>query len=287
VGEEFDCAVSAKEEGAMNMTMRIVLYCLLGGLSLTIVTAGAGHFGWWWLSGVVLSAAYVPVARFGPRRWWMQFGVILPSLFVVGSLCTESEVWVFFPALRGRVGRDMAGGFVLYLIVAVALASLAWLLRMTEESDVVPEHRTVWGAGAMVLTSGFAYVVYYLIFGWITYSMFTRQYYPEGESIARNMGLLFWLIELARGILMTLAVLPAIYSLRMRRWPAAIAIGVLVWVVGGLAPLLVPNELMGSTQRFIHIIEILTQNAALGVTAVLLLRPARRGFASSELPATG
>ena len=271
----------------MNMTMRIVLYCLLGGLSLTIVTAGAGHFGWWWLSGVVLSAAYVPVARFGPRRWWMQFGVILPSLFVVGSLCTESEVWVFFPALRGRVGRDMAGGFVLYLIVAVALASLARLLRVTEESDVVPEHRTAWAAGGMVLASGFAYVVYYLIFGWITYSMFTRQYYPEGESIARNMGLLFWLIELARGILMTLAVLPAIYSLRMRRWPAAIAIGVLVWVVGGLAPLLVPNELMGSTQRFIHIIEILTQNAALGVTAVLLLRPARRGFASSELPVTG
>ena len=143
----------------MTMTMRIVLYCLLGGLSLTIATAGAGHFGWWWLSGVVLSAAYVPVARFGPRRWWMQFGVILPSLFVVGSLCTESEVWVFFPALRGRVGRDMVGGFVLYLIVAVALAALAKLLRLTEESDVVPEHRAAWAAGGMVLVSGFAYMV--------------------------------------------------------------------------------------------------------------------------------
>jgi hypothetical protein len=73
----------------------------------------------------------------------------------------------------------------------------------------------------------------------------------------------------------------------MRRWPAAIAIGILMWVVGGLAPLLVPNELMGSTQRFIHIVEILTQNVSLGVTAVLLLRPGRRGFASSELPVTG
>ena len=115
--------------------------------------------------------------------------------------------------------------------------------------------------------------------------MFTKQYYPGGAEIARSMGLLFWWIELARGVLMTLAVLPVIYTLRMRRWQAAIAIGALVWVVGGLAPLLVPNALMGGTQRFIHIVEILTQNASLGVTAVLLLRPTRRELTSSELPA--
>ena len=85
---------------------------------------------------------------------------------------------------------------------------------------------------------------------------------------------------------MTLSVVPVIYTLRMRRWQAAIAVGVLVWVVGGLAPLIVPNELLGPTQRFIHTIEILTQNASLGVTAVLLLRPARRRLASSQLATT-
>ncbi len=267
----------------MSMTMRIVLYCLLGGLSLTIAAAGAGHFGWWWSSGVALAAAFVPVARFGPRAWWIQVGVILPCLFVVGSVCTESEVALFFPALRGRVGRDTAGGLVMYLIVALVLASLARLLRLTDEPDVVPEHRRAWAGGAMVLLSGFAYVVYYLIFGSITYTMFTRQYYPEGESIARALGLEFWLIELARGVLMTLAVVPAIYTLRMRRWQAAVAIGILLWVVGGAAPLLVPNGLMGSTQRYIHIVEIFTQNFLLGVTAVLLLRPARGSHASTEL----
>jgi hypothetical protein len=265
------------------MNMRTVVYCLLGGLSLTTAAAGAGHFGWWWLSGVVLSAAFVPVARFGPRSWWMQFGVTLPCLFVVGSLCTASEVAIFFPGLRWTVKQDIVGGFVMYAIVAAALASLAKLLKLTEEPGVVPERRSGWTAGWMVLLSGFSYVVYYLIFGSITYTMFTRQYYPEGADLARSLGLLFWLIELARGILMTLVVVPVIYTLRMRRWPAAIAVGVLLWVVGGLAPLLVPNALMGSTQRFIHIVEILTQNAALGVTAVLLLRPARRSSNPSEL----
>jgi hypothetical protein len=260
----------------MTMTMRIVLYCLLGGLSLTIAAAGAGHFGWWWLSGVVLSAAFVPVVRFGPRRWPGRFLAILLPLFVVGSLCTRWEVAVFFPNLRGAAGHDLAAGFVMDLIVALVLALLPSFLKLADLSGSPPELWSPWIAGGMVLLSGVAYVIYYLIFGWITYAVFTKQYYPEAESIARSLGLRLWLIELSRGILMTLSVLPAIFTLRMRRWPAAIAVGVLLWVVGGAAPLLVPNALMVPAQRYIHIVEILTQNAALGVTAVLLLRPRER-----------
>jgi hypothetical protein len=37
--------------------------------------------------------------------------------------------------------------------------------------------------------------------------------------------------------------------------------------------LLLPNTMMVSSQRYIHIIEIMTQNVLLGVTEVLLLRP--------------
>jgi type IV secretory pathway TrbD component len=277
VGEELDRAVSAKRERAMTMTVRIFLYCLLGGLSLTIAAAGAGHFGWWWLSGVVLSAAFVPVVRFGPRSWPARFATILPPLFVVGTLCTQWEVAIFFPGLRGVAGRDLAAGLVMDLIVAVVLGLLLpKVLKLTDLSDSLPEMWSPWITAGMVLLSGVAYVIYYLIFGWITYGIFTKQYYPEAESIARSLGLRLWLMELARGILMTLSVLPAIFALRMRRWHAAIAVGVLLWVVGGVSPLLVPNALMVPAQRYIHIVEILTQNAALGITAVLLLRPRNR-----------
>jgi hypothetical protein len=151
------------------------------------------------------------------------------------------------------------------------------LLKLTDLSYSLPEMWSPWIAAGMVLLSGVAYVIYYLIFGWIAYAMFTKQYYPEAENIARSLGLRLWLMELARGILMTLSVLPAIFVLRMRRWPAAIAVGALLWVVGGVSPLLVPNALMVPAQRYIHIVEILTQNAALGITAVLLLRPPDRG----------
>jgi hypothetical protein len=271
----------------MNLTMRSVLYCLLGGLSLTIAAAGAGHFGWWWLSGVVLSAAFVPVARFGPRAWLAQFGIILLSLFVVWSLGTESEVALFFPSLRGAIGRDLMGMLVMNLIVALVLASLARLLNLADVSGPLPERQSGWVAGGMVVLSGLVYVVCYLIFGWITYANFTHQYYPWAYDYARSLGLLLWLVELARGIVMTLAVLPVIYTLRMRRWQAALAVGALLWVVGGVAPLLVPNPLMLPAQRYIHIVEILTQNTPLGIAAVLLLRPGRRSAIASEMATAG
>jgi hypothetical protein len=265
------------------MKLRIVLYCVLGGLPMAIVAAGAGHFAWWWLSGTVLAAAFVPVALFGPRGALRQFGVIAPVLAIVSLLCTWSEAVVFFPSMRQHAGRDLAGGLLMYIIIAAALAGLAPALKLAKPSDRTVEHRSPAGAIAMIVVSGIAYTLFYLVFGAITYQFFTKAYYPGADQIARDLGLWFWVIQVARGLLMTVAVLPAIYTLRLNRWQTAIAIGMIIWVGGGLAPLLMPNELMGTTQRMIHMVEILTQNAPLGIIAGLSLRPKSRAT-SAALP---
>ncbi|HTK95014.1 MAG TPA: hypothetical protein VL382_05190, partial [Terriglobales bacterium] len=115
---------------------------------------------------------------------------------------------------------------------------------------------------------------------------FTKGYYPEAEQQVASLGLWFWGIQFGRGVLMTAAVLPVIFTLRMTRAQAVVAVALLLWVAGGLSPLLLPNPLMGSMQRFFHIVEIFTQNAALGATAVLLLRPRQTGPAALPEPAT-
>jgi hypothetical protein len=74
-----------------------------------------------------------------------------------------------------------------------------------------------------------------------------------------------------------------IYTLRLPRLQAALIIGLLVWVVGGAAPLLVPNEMMTAMQRYIHVGEIFTQNFLLGVTATLLIRPRKAVAVASEI----
>jgi hypothetical protein len=267
--------------------LRVVLYCLLGGLSLTTVAPGTGGFGWCWLAGIVLSASFVPVALFGPRRTLSQFGVVAPVLLIVTVLCLWSEALIFVqaPEIQQHAVRDLVGASVIYLIVATVLAILAVILKLPRVEGPKVELRSAGKVALLVVVCGIGYVLYYLIFGAITYQFFTKGYYPDAPEMVARLGFWFWVIQIARGVLMTLAVLPVVRTLRMSRMRAAIAVGLIAWVAGGAAPLLLPNPYMGPTQRFIHTIEILTQNASLGITAVMLLRP-KQARNEANLPAT-
>lgn len=256
------------------MKWRVALYCLLGGLPLTFAALGAGHFILWWLSGLLLAASFVPAALFGPRTAPGQFAVITPVFLIVTVLCTWSEAVLFFPQFRERETRDLFSSIVMYLLFGGILAVLARLLKLSKAPDLPVAHRSFVGATFAVILSGLAYVLYYLVFGSITYQFFTKAYYPDAPQTVARLGVWwFWGIQLARGVLMTLAVVPVILTLRMKRWHAAIVVGLLLWITGGLALLVVPNEVLGGAQRFIHTVEIFTENFPFGVTAVLLLRP--------------
>ncbi len=255
------------------MKLRIGLFCLLGGLCFTIPALGAGNFGYWWLSGLVTTAALFPVVRYGTRSLLAQFCTIFLLLEVIGLVCTLSEGVVFFPETKAQMLQAIPGGTVINLLVAAALMGLAKLLKLTDPEPQQIAHRPTGLVGPLVLASAASYVVYYLIFGAITFQFFTKQYYPHAAEQVAAMGSWFWGYQLARGQLMTLAVVPVIYTLRLSRWQTALITGMLVWVIGGAGPLLVPNGMMGTTQRYIHIVEIMSQNVALGITAALLLLP--------------
>jgi hypothetical protein len=225
------------------------------------------------LSGIVLAAAFVPVALYGPRGPRAQFAVIAPAVLLISVVCIWTETLVFVPSLRQDALSSLVASTVMYLMFAAGLALLAGALRLTRQSDCDPHHRPALVAAAMVAACGLAYALYYLVFGGITYQYFTRDFYPEAPQQVAQLGWWFWAIQVGRGMLMTVAVLPVVYTLRMVRWQAALAVGALSWVAGGLAPLLVPNDLMGNTQRIIHTLEIFTQLGSLGVTVVLLMRP--------------
>lgn len=259
------------------MKLRIGLLCLVGGLFFTLPALGVGHFGWYWLSGVLTVAALVPLVRFGPRSMWGQFCAIALVLVIIGLACTLSEGVVFFPEMKSQILMAIPGGTVMYLIVAALLMGLAKLLKVTNpEARQVP-HRSSALVAPLILASGASYVLYYLVFGAAAFLFFTRKFYPHATEQVAAMGLWFWAYQLGRGVLMTLAVVPVIYALRMPRWKAAVVVGLLVWIVGGAAPLLVPTTVMVPAQRYMHIVEIMTQNVALGMTAVWLLRPKTKG----------
>ena len=113
--------------------LRVVLYCVLGGLSLTTIARGTGGFGWCWLAGIALSASFVPVALFGPRRAFSQFGAVAPVLLIVTVLCLWSEALIFVqvPEVQQHAVRNLIGASVIYVIAAIVLAWAGglWLVR--------------------------------------------------------------------------------------------------------------------------------------------------------------
>jgi len=258
----------------MNVNgLKIALFCVLGGLCFTASALGVGHFWWWWIAGIIMAAALLPVVRCGPRSGWAQFGAMAAVLVIVALVCVLTEGALFFPETRNMLARSLIGGTVFYVLTAAVLTVLAKLLRLGSPSELSVEHRSVPAAFAMVLLSGLSYVLYYFVFGAIAFQLFTKKYYPHAVEQVGALGPWFYPYQWGRGLLMALAVLPVIYALRMPRWKAAIVVGLMIWIVGGGAALLVPSTLMVPAQRYAHIIEIMTQNVSLGLTAVWLLRP--------------
>ena len=199
------------------MKLRVLLYCVLGALPQTIGALGTGHFAWWWLAGILLTASFVPVALYGPRGFARQLGVIAPVLLVVTVLCTWSEALIFVRGAGRNPVRDLVGASVLYVTQAVVLAVLAPALRLTREAGVGVPRRPLATTAVMLVACGAAYGLYYLVFGAITYQFFTKGYYPEAEAVAQGLGVWFWVIQIGRGALMALAVLPVIFTLRLDR----------------------------------------------------------------------
>jgi amino acid transporter len=152
--------------------LAVALYCLLAGLPLTISALSTGGF-WWWLWGIVLAASFAPVALFGPRRSLSQFGVVVPVLLIVTVLFTWSEALTFVPEILQHLFRNLAGGFVIYVIVAMVLAALAAILKLPRGGGASLVRRWTRKQLPMVGDCGVAYLLNYYVFGGITFHLYT------------------------------------------------------------------------------------------------------------------
>ena len=256
--------------------LRIVLYCLIAGLPLALIAPTRAAVPETYLAGIFLSACFVPVAVYGPKSILSQFAIIGTAVVFVTSLCTWTEAMLFLPsAFKGHPWQALIGGSILYLGVALILSVLARVLKLHRESERQTIAPALPAIPVMLLAAGVSYAIYYFVFGAITFQFFTYKYYPDATRLAASYGIWFWVIQIGRGVLMTLSILPVLFTLRLSRAKLAIVAGMIVWIAGGAAPLLIPSDFMTPMQRFIHVIEILTQNLSLGISAAYLLtRPA-------------
>jgi hypothetical protein len=252
--------------------LRIALFCLIAGLPLALIAPVRSAMLQSWIAGILLAACFVPVAVYGPKSFFGKFAVIGTAVLFVTSFCTWTEAILFMPeAFKGHPWQALIGGSIVYLVLAVLMAALARLLRLDQDAARETCALPAIKIPVIIVVAGISYALYYFVFGAITFQFFTYKYYPDAARLASSWGAWFWVLQTGRGILMTLAILPLLFTTRLSRAKLAIAAGMIVWVAGGLAPLLLPLEFMTPMQKFLHVIEIFTQNFSLGVSAAYLL----------------
>lgn len=215
------------------------------------------------------------VLRSGASRLPLVFAIFI-ALWGVQTFLAQVEVLVF-PA----VGRRLPEGFVPRAMLAGALhaglfAPLAVaVLGAWRRGGSAGVGWSPWPAGRLALRIAGAAAVFVALYFLCGYFIAWRQpvlaaYYEGADpgSFAAQMRAVVrdapWLpaVQVARGILWTLFVLPAVVLLRRSRAETAAFAAALAGVTSLL--LLLPNPYMPFEVRMIHLVETVTANAIFG-----------------------
>ena len=262
------------------MSIRVSITVLITAGVMLIAAGPAGSLPLSYLSGIVYAAAFVPFLLMGAPSGWKRFLGVWCAMAVAASFCTWTEYVIFVHASRKERITALVGGQVVFAVFAVLLVFAAKLLKVgvgkkVDAPDVISGRR-VMGA---IAGGGVVYLACYYIFGALVFQLLTKPYYSNGgrlggavETVAA-LGWWFPLIQVGRGMLMSVAVMPVLLWTPLPRLQRAIYGGLVLWAIGGLAPLIPPAESVPAILRAMHIGEIFTQNFPLGFCLAFLLMP--------------
>ena len=261
---------------------RTVLAIACGTLALILLDMVASGFhslpGWRSSLADLLTAAVLAYAVWAARESAARVPGLVTALtllyFGIGYFNTLDEGMLFI----GLSGRVVAGGLIFGLLRALIVATVLVVLMgqpggesaMAAAEKASPARRSL-GQWLWRLAIGdVAYVFLYFVAGLLVFP-FVKAFYaarplPAGSTVI--------LMQLFRALVYMGVALPVLRLMRDRRH-AAVALGLALSVLGGVAPLLPENPLMPGYVRLPHTIEIGVSNFIYGVILAWLFVPAR------------
>jgi hypothetical protein len=207
---------------------------------------------------------------------------ITAALFAVAQINIGLELLFFSSFPPRQIFLDWGVGFLKSLILALVVSLLFPPPRQAATIWVdflgLFSSRRLSAWLVRLPLAELSYVVTYFVFGAIAFH-YTRPYYTE-PSYGLNLKLpdpgVVLKLQFLRSFIYLATALPLISGLRLRKLQKGILIGLLLFVAGGLAPL-VSYPHWPALLRYYHTLEILSQNFTSGFLFVLLLdRPADR-----------
>jgi hypothetical protein len=248
--------------GAVALT---VFQVVVGGLVVPATPAPPGVVPWWLLSNLLVAA----VAAWLVRRSAAPRPLRMVLLFLVFFGIPANYLAELFIFDLGVPRTMLLRWYLQDLIVGAVVATL---LGWPRAAPAAAARRAGRAAGAWLARIGagvVAYIVAYVTAGLAIYPWIADAYVGRPMPTFPVMVLM----QVFRG-LGFLAVAWAIVRLTEgTRWQVALRVGVTLSIVGGIAPLIVPNALLPNVVRYAHIVEVGISNFLFGLFAGWLLAP--------------
>lgn len=240
---------------------------------LFLVTAAYAGLSWSTALSCGLSIAVLTlVIRVTNAGDWSLVWIVFPMYFGIGWVNTLDEAVLFHVVPPVVAFQALAHGATTAFTITTLLAFALNRMRIIDKplsSGPVETFGKTWTWKLVIAAC--AYFVLYFVAG-IAVHPFIKSFYSDrwlpslGELGA---------IQFFRGLLYIAIALQFIRRMAGRRLHAGLVLGLCLSVLGGIAPLLLPNPYMPVPIRIAHSIEVGISNFIYGLVVACLLVPRR------------
>lgn len=255
-------------------SMRDVIRWVVAAAALVLIRTGFSVPPWHVVLSSLLATGVLTLGLYWSNVGWLEgFAAVFVFDFVVGTLNTLDEA-VFFHVIAWN---QLAPVFRIGLESSVAVAALLALVPPLRRRSSIRQLSTFRILGFAPLLA-FAYFALYLIAGLIA-SPYVIAFYKVRQLPTIGVVLL---VELGRGFLYVLAAWLWLRIIPSRRH-AAVFLGAAYAILGGIAPLLLPNPFMPPHIRLAHGFEVGVSNFVFGMIVGWILTPKRPARAADSV----
>lgn len=252
------------------ITGLLLLSSILSDLFFTGMLS-LNHYAWRSL-GLVLMA--IPTASYLSHSWlrrWRLVATLWLIFCVIGTFNILIEAYLFNVTSLSETWQGMLQGFLSFTPGILAIGLLL-SNQLPVIGKPIRKSYSTFGYIWRILTGNVLYFVFYAVAG-----MILQASYPGlMDFYADKIPPLIFIVQtnlFFRGFVFVAIAILIAQTTHLNKWKTGILIGAFFSILGGIAPLLSPNELMPIDIRLAHGFEVGISNFLYGMVLGLLFTP--------------
>ncbi len=252
------------------ITALLLLSSILSDLFFTGMP-GLNHYAWRGM-GLILMA--IPTASYLSHSWlgkWRLVASLWLIFLVIGTFNILIEAYLFNVTSLSETWQGMLQGFLSFTPGILAIGLLLPNQQNAIQKPVRKSH-SIFGYIWRIVTGNVLYFLFYVVAGMILQASYPGLMDFYADKIPPLILIVKTNLFFRGFVFVAIAILIA-QTTHLNKWQTGMLIGAFFSILGGIAPLLSPNELMPVDIRLAHGFEVGISNFLYGMVLGLLFTP--------------